>query len=338
VRHVGVLLSAAAAVLVLASPTSAAGTAPAWIDPTPAEGTHVTITGGSTVVVDLAATDLDTGDEVQIEAAQLPKYATLVAIPGNPATATLTIAPPPSAHAVVTVTLVARDTGENTTPRTFVLEIVPDTAPFSLVGPGAVSRWAYILKATTARAAPRSSARAVARLRTATPLGRPNLVAALEGQRDPQGRLWVRVSLPILPNGSTGWVRKSALDDYRVVRTQLVVHRASLTATLLRDDRPVFSTRVGIGRSPWPTPAGEFYVREVIRGFGEPFYGPIAFGMNARSPVLTDWPGGGFIGIHGTNRPSLLPGLVSHGCIRMRNSAILRLAKLMPLGTPVTIR
>jgi lipoprotein-anchoring transpeptidase ErfK/SrfK len=53
--------------------------------------------------------------------------------------------------------------------------------------------------------------------------------------------------------------------------------------------------------------------------------------------VLTDWPGGGFIGIHGTNQPEILPGRVSHGCVRMPNPAVLRLARLMPLGTPVTI-
>jgi lipoprotein-anchoring transpeptidase ErfK/SrfK len=52
---------------------------------------------------------------------------------------------------------------------------------------------------------------------------------------------------------------------------------------------------------------------------------------------LTDWPGGGFIGIHGTNEPQLLPGRVSHGCIRLRNRDIARLAELMPVGTPVTI-
>jgi lipoprotein-anchoring transpeptidase ErfK/SrfK len=54
--------------------------------------------------------------------------------------------------------------------------------------------------------------------------------------------------------------------------------------------------------------------------------------------VLTDWPGGGFIGIHGTDRPALIPGRISHGCIRMRNADILALARRMPVGTPVTIR
>ena len=67
-------------------------------------------------------------------------------------------------------------------------------------------------------------------------------------------------------------------------------------------------------------------------------YGPLAFGTSARSSVLTDWPAGGYIGIHGTDRPELLPGLVSHGCIRLRNAAILRLAELMPVGTPLTIQ
>jgi lipoprotein-anchoring transpeptidase ErfK/SrfK len=44
------------------------------------------------------------------------------------------------------------------------------------------------------------------------------------------------------------------------------------------------------------------------------------------------------IGIHGTNEPSLIPGRISHGCIRMRNHRIRRLARLMPVGTPLTIR
>jgi lipoprotein-anchoring transpeptidase ErfK/SrfK len=53
--------------------------------------------------------------------------------------------------------------------------------------------------------------------------------------------------------------------------------------------------------------------------------------------VLTDWPGGGFIGIHGTDEPQLLPGAVSHGCIRLPNREIVRLARLLVIGTPITI-
>jgi lipoprotein-anchoring transpeptidase ErfK/SrfK len=64
----------------------------------------------------------------------------------------------------------------------------------------------------------------------------------------------------------------------------------------------------------------------------------VAFGTSARSDVLTDWPGGGIVGIHGTSLPGLIPGRISHGCVRLRNRDILELDRLMPVGTPVTIK
>ena len=79
-------------------------------------------------------------------------------------------------------------------------------------------------------------------------------------------------------------------------------------------------------------------MRDKLTDFDDPFYGPVAFGTTARSPTQTDWPGGGFIGIHGTNQPGLVPGRVSHGCIRMRNRDVLRLARLMPVGTRLSVR
>jgi lipoprotein-anchoring transpeptidase ErfK/SrfK len=67
------------------------------------------------------------------------------------------------------------------------------------------------------------------------------------------------------------------------------------------------------------------------------FYGPVAFGTSAYSPV-SDRPGGGVVGIHGTDRPELIPGRPSHGCVRLRNGDVKRLARLMPVGTPVRVR
>ena len=78
-------------------------------------------------------------------------------------------------------------------------------------------------------------------------------------------------------------------------------------------------------------------VRDRLTSFASPAYGPIAFGTSARAPYLTDWPDGGYIGIHGTNEPQLIPGRISHGCIRLTDAAIVKLAQLMPVGTPVTI-
>ena len=123
-----------------------------------------------------------------------------------------------------------------------------------------------------------------------------------------------------------------------MVRTRLVVDLRSFRATLFRRGRPIFRARVGVGKFSWPTPRGEFYIRNKLTEFASPTYGPVAFGTSARSAVLTDWPAGGYVGIHGTDRPDLLPGRVSHGCIRMRNEDILRLSKLMPVATPITIR
>jgi hypothetical protein len=47
-------------------------------------------------------------------------------------------------------------------------------------------------------------------------------------------------------------------------------------------------------------------IRNELTRYASPFYGPVAFGTTARSAVLTDWPGGGFVGIHGTNEPQLI--------------------------------
>jgi lipoprotein-anchoring transpeptidase ErfK/SrfK len=200
-----------------------------------------------------------------------------------------------------------------------------------------VSRWAPVVRpVVVTRTAGGSDS--ITSLATTTPEGTANIVLLQPGVKVVRGQMWVRVRLPILPNNTTGWVSREALGGYGEVRTRLVVDRSRLRATLLRNDREIFRARIGIGEPRWPTPAGEFYVRNKLETMDDPFYGPVAFGTSARSAVLTDWPAGGFIGIHGTNHPELLPGRISHGCIRMANDDILRLARLMPVGTPVTIR
>jgi hypothetical protein len=200
-----------------------------------------------------------------------------------------------------------------------------------------VGRWAPLLRNVTARREPTTSSPAVTRIAAVTRDWTQNVVLVIGGIDLSPRETWYKVRLSILPNNSTGWVPRSALGNIYAVHTHLYVNRATFTATLKRDGRTIFTTRVGVGRSKWPTPAGQFYIRDKFTDFGDPFYGPIAFGTSARSAVLTDWPGGGFIGIHGTNAPEILPGAVSHGCIRMVNEAIIRLSKLMQVGTPLTI-
>jgi hypothetical protein len=201
-----------------------------------------------------------------------------------------------------------------------------------------VSRWTTVRTAAIAHVRPAANAPVIAQIARETPEGTPNALPVLRSKSDSSKRLWVQVRLPMLPNGRVGWLRRHALGAYQSANTHLVVDRKHLRATLYRDGREVFAAPVGIGTNSWPTPAGEFIVRNELTRYASPFYGPVAFGTTARSAVLTEWPGGGFVGIHGTNEPQLIPGRVSHGCIRLRNADILRLAALMPVGTPMTIK
>jgi hypothetical protein len=200
-----------------------------------------------------------------------------------------------------------------------------------------VTRWAPVLRAIAARRAPGLGSAPVGWVSKRTPDGTANIVVA-DRELERRGVLWVRVPLAILPNGTEGWVPRSSLGGWSFVDTRLVIDRTRLSATLFRAGRVIFRAPVAVGAPGTPTPAGTFYVRDRLRGFSaNPMYGPLAFGTNARSPTLTDWPAGGFVGIHGTNHPDLIPGRVSHGCIRLTNAAIRRLGELMPVGTMVTI-
>jgi lipoprotein-anchoring transpeptidase ErfK/SrfK len=214
----------------------------------------------------------------------------------------------------------------------------PAFAPKNVaLGSDPVALWAPVRASVSARVNP-TQTQPVTDIPRRTPEGTTNIVLVLGDAKRIAGRLWVKVRFPGAPDDARGWVPRSVLGGYTPVRTRLVVDRARLTATLVRGRRVAFRTRVGVGTPSAPTPGGQFYVRNQLSRYRSPFYGPIAFGTTARSPGLTDWPAGGFVGIHGTNRPDLIPGRVSHGCIRMANADIVRLARLMPIGTPVTVR
>lgn len=207
-----------------------------------------------------------------------------------------------------------------------------------LFEPGVAARHAAVNRPVLARRRPWGSARSVGRLRMLTEDRTTEIVMVLARTTGSDGRTWLQIRLPVRPNGTTGWVPRDAVGQLQRVDTWLQVDAARTRLTLVRRGAPVFTARVGVGRAKWPTPRGEFYVRNVLSGrkLGR-IYGALAFGTSARSDVLTDWPGGAVVGIHGTNEPRLIPGRISHGCVRLRNADILRLARLMPVGTPVTI-
>jgi hypothetical protein len=200
-----------------------------------------------------------------------------------------------------------------------------------------ITRYAGAVARATVRSRPSPTAPKVAHLRYLTEDGPFEVYPILESQVDSARRTWLHIRLPMRPNGQTGWVPREDLGVLKTVDTMLRVNRSALRATLYRDGRRVWSSRIGVGTPATPTPAGHFWIRTRLRGLrSSPAYGPYAFGTAAYSK-LTDWPGGGVVGIHGTNQPQLIPGRPSHGCVRVPNTAITRLWQLMPVGTPVTI-
>lgn len=140
------------------------------------------------------------------------------------------------------------------------------------------------------------------------------------------------------PNGSVGWVRSSTVtlssNPYGIT-VSLSQHRI----TVWKLGRAIAREPAAVGRSVLPTPTGVYYIDELLKQANPRGpYGPYAFGLSAYSQVLYSYGGGpGQIGIHGTNEPSLIGTSVSHGCIRVANALITRLARILPLGTPVTI-
>jgi hypothetical protein len=183
---------------------------------------------------------------------------------------------------------------------------------------------------------PSGRSRVVDRLQLLTPDGQAQVYLALRSVTIDRVT-WILLSVPGRPNGITGWVPASALGELHLTREYLRVNRETLRAVLYRQGRAIWTAPVGVGRPSLPTPAGQFYVTEKLTPIGGPFYGPYALGTSAYSPTLSEWPGGGVVGIHGTDEPQLVPGRPSHGCIRLRNADISRLWRLIDLGAPVEI-
>jgi len=203
-----------------------------------------------------------------------------------------------------------------------------------------VDAWAYPQTAAVVHSDPSSTAASVSKLHFLTELRTPEVYRVTGRLKSPDdNRTWFRIDVLGRPNGRSGWVPEDALGPLHKINETLVINRSALRANLYRGKRKLFSAPIGIGRGKWPTPPGDFYIREGIRlKRGGGVYGSFAFGTSAYSPSLSDWPGGGVIGIHGTNEPNLIPGRISHGCIRMRNPQINRLRRLAGIGTNVEIR
>ena len=172
---------------------------------------------------------------------------------------------------------------------------------------------------------------------TRNAFGQPLEFLVAKTARDADGGAWLRILLPIRPDGAAGWVKKSHVIVHEV-RQRIIVDLSARTLRYYRNGKLADRFDVGIGRPETPTAKGTFYVwAQVPQASPSGPYGVFALGLSGFSQVITDWPGGGRMAIHGTSNPADRGQMVSHGCVRVLNDDMVGL-KHVPMGTPVVIR
>lgn len=107
---------------------------------------------------------------------------------------------------------------------------------------------------------------------------------------------------------------------------RIIVDLSDRMLYLLENNKVIRGFPVGIGKMLTETPVGTYAIVNKAPNPGGPFG---AYWMGLSKPHY---------GIHGTNDPASIGREVSHGCIRMYNQDVLQLAKMVPIGTAVTIR
>jgi len=150
---------------------------------------------------------------------------------------------------------------------------------------------------------------------------------------------WLRVLLPVRPNGSEGWIRAQDV-SLSTINTAITVDLARRELVFYEAGVAVLTSIVAIGAPETPTPPGVYYVTDPVDMRHDPdtSYGAYALGISGFSEVHLTFKGGpGQLAVHGTNRPDLLGQAVSNGCIRVPDKIIMEIARRAPLGTPVII-
>jgi lipoprotein-anchoring transpeptidase ErfK/SrfK len=165
---------------------------------------------------------------------------------------------------------------------------------------------------------------------------RPQEMLAVRKATGTDGNVWYRISIPMRPNGTYGWIPARTV-SLRPTHSQIVVNLRTRTIDIYRFGRHRWHGKVAIGAPGRETPVGHYFVAARFVPYHDPFLGVFAVETSAYSK-LTEWPGGGVVGIHGTSLPQLLGQAVSHGCVRVSNTTARRLRALAPLGTPIWIR
>jgi hypothetical protein len=165
--------------------------------------------------------------------------------------------------------------------------------------------------------------------------GRP-LVSPVLTQQD--GYLQVRLAQR--PNGSTAWIKASAVTlestPYRVV-----INVATRHLSLYKSGTLVLDAPAGIGVTSSPTPTGAFFLAFVAAP-PSAAWGPFVMVTSAHSNAISDWEesGDAIVAIHGPLGSDTAIGSsgaqVSHGCVRLHVSDLQPL-RAIPVGSPIDV-
>jgi lipoprotein-anchoring transpeptidase ErfK/SrfK len=163
---------------------------------------------------------------------------------------------------------------------------------------------------------------------------RLQVVLAATARLGTDGKPWYRISVPMRPNGMMGWIPAASV-SLAPTPNKIVVSRSARTIDVYQHGHHALHAIVAVGAPGMETPVGHYYV--TARFVPEDsFLGVFAVETSAYSK-LSEWPGGGVVGLHGTSLPQLLGQAVSHGCVRVSNQTAEALKRLAPLGTPIWI-
>jgi lipoprotein-anchoring transpeptidase ErfK/SrfK len=165
---------------------------------------------------------------------------------------------------------------------------------------------------------------------------RPQEILAVGKKVASDGTVWYRVSIPMRPNGTYGWILANTV-SLSPTAGQIVINLATRKIDLYWHGKHVYHAGVAIGAPGRETPIGHYFVAARFVPYHDTFLGVFAVETSAYSK-LTEWPGGGVVGIHGTSLPQLIGQAVSHGCVRVVNSTAEKLKRYAPLGTPIWIK
>lgn len=182
----------------------------------------------------------------------------------------------------------------------------------------------------------RPGGKVIERIGDTTEFGSPEVLSPTGASRRDD---WLAVTHTSLGNDDVAWVNSSrAPVSVRARTVRLEVDLSRREVVVRQDGDAPRRISVAVGAPDTPTPPGEYYVTDKLRGadFGS-FYGCCILALSGHQPNLPQgWSGGDRLAIHGSPTPTWGQN-VSNGCLHARTADLRFLIKTVPLGTIVSV-